>query len=130
MDTSSQSMRLDKWLWAARFFKTRLLACDAIRGGKIHVSGERVKPARLVRHGDELEITRGPQSMTVIVKALHGQRRPAQEAQWLYVETEDSRRKRELEAEQRRLLGPTDQSVRKRPNKHDRRQIRRFTGKT
>jgi ribosome-associated heat shock protein Hsp15 len=122
-------MRLDRWLWAARFFKTRSLACAAIRGGKIHVGGERVKPSRLVRDGDELEITRGPQSMTVIVKALHEQRRPAQEAQLLYVEIEASRRKRELEAEQRRLLKSSGLSPRQRPNKHERRQIRRFTGK-
>ncbi len=129
MDGTNEGMRLDKWLWAARFFKTRSLACAAINGGKVHVNDERVKPARLVRPGYKLKITRGQLSMTIIVNALNTQRRPAKEAQMLYCETEESRRKRELAAEQRRLLKSTDSSIHRRPNKYERRQIRRLTGK-
>ena len=129
MDRSNDGLRLDKWLWAARFFKTRSLACAAINGGKVHVNGERVKPARLIRPGDKLDITRERESITMTVNALSTQRRPAKEAQMLYTETEESRRKRELEIEQRHLLKSLDSSLHT-PNKRERRQIRHFTGKS
>ncbi len=129
MNQSGEGMRIDKWLWAARFFKTRSVASTAVSGGKVHLNGERIRPARMVRLGDTLEITRGQQSMTVKVNALNAKRRPAKEAQNLYIETEESQKKRELEAETRRLLRAMDPTQPRRPNKRERRQIRRFTGK-
>lgn len=122
-------MRIDKWLWAARFFKTRSAASTAIGGGKVHLNGERIKSAHPVRSGDTLEITRAQQCMTVKVNALNTQRRPAREAQMLYTETKESLKKRESEAQVRRLLRAMDPTPPRRPNKRERRQIRRFTGK-
>src|SRR5699024_8582815 len=94
-------VRIDKWLWAARFFKTRNLAKTAIEGGKVHCRGERCKPARDLRIGDELQIRCGYDLRTVVVEALSEVRRGAPEAQLLYRETEDSIRKREEEAQLR-----------------------------
>ncbi len=123
-------MRIDKWLWAARFFKTRSMAAQAVSGGKVHVSGARVKPARAVVSGEELRIRRGEVEFTVIVQGVSGKRRPAREAQLLYEETEASilqreemRQKKRLEAAGR-MFGPM-----KRPDKRSRRQIRSFTRK-
>lgn len=122
-------MRIDKWLWAARLFKTRSAAAQATSGGKVHVNDERVKPARLIRPGDRVEVSRGHQRMVVVVNALNTQRRPAKEAQGLYCETEASRLNREREAERRRLLkGPSAHRMH-RPDKHERREIRRLAGK-
>lgn len=129
MAIQANGMRLDKWLWAARVFKTRSAASTAINGGKVHVNGERVKSARLVRPGDTLEVTRGRQHMALVINALNTQRRPAKEAQLLYTETEQSRERRELEAEQRRLLNAMNPPPVRRPTKRERRQLRRFTGK-
>lgn len=129
MDTVIESMRLDKWLWAARFFKTRSAASAAISGGKVHINGERVKPARAVKPGDRLEITRGQSAITVTVNALNKQRRPAKEAQLLYIESEESRQRREREAEHRRLLRASNPTLPRRPNKQERRRIRRLSGK-
>jgi ribosome-associated heat shock protein Hsp15 len=129
MDQEHQGMRIDKWLWAARFFKTRSAAAQAIGGGKVHVNGDRIKPARLIRLGDRVEVSRGRQRMVVVVDALNTQRRPAKEAQGLYRETEASRLNREREAECRRQLkGPFPHRMH-RPNKRERREIRRLTGK-
>ena len=129
MNGSDQTMRLDKWLWVARFFKTRSAASAAITGGKVHVNGERVKPARLVRPGDTLKVTRGQQFITLTINGLAKQRRPAREAQKLYVETPESRKRREFEAEQRRFLNAMTPSMARRPNKRERRRIRRIAGK-
>ncbi len=118
--------RLDKWLWAARFFKTRGLATDAINGGKVRVNNQRVKPARAVHVGDRLEIQRGWQHLTVVIMALSTRRGPATEAVQLYQETAESIAKREQEAEQRRSAASTPHPA-KRPDKHDRRRIVRFT---
>lgn len=128
-DDLQQSLRIDKWLWAARLFKTRGLALAAIKGGKVHVDGERVKPSRLIRPGDRLDITLSRQALTIIVNGLNAQRRPAREAQQLYTETADSRARRESQAEQRRLLNASMPHTQGRPDKRQRRQIRRFTGK-
>lgn len=121
--------RLDKWLWAARFFKTRSLASQAVSGGKVQVNAQRVKPSRSVKVGDELSIVRGQQHMTVIVRALSERRGPAPIAQGLYAETEQSRERRESEAEQRRILNSTLPRTAGRPDKHQRHSIRRLKGK-
>lgn len=123
----AEAQRLDKWLWAARFFKTRSLAAQAIEGGKVHWQGSRTKPARLVRVGDLLEITIGDMRWTVIVKGLCEQRRPAEEARRLYEETAESLARR-LEALERRKLAPSP-APKGRPGKRDRRLIHRFTGR-
>ena len=123
------SQRIDKWLWAARFFKTRGLAAEAVSGGKVHVDGERVKPARGLRIGEVLRITRGQDAMEVVVRGLNEHRRPAGEARQLYEETEASRTRREAEAEQRHLLRDAMPRTDHRPDKRERRRIRRFLGK-
>ncbi len=123
---SEQPVRIDKWLWAARFFKTRALATTAIKNGKIRSSGQRVKPSRVVRIGDYLEIERGFDRYEVIVENLSDQRGPASVAQTLYQETEDSLQKRQLEAEKRRLAALQRPISSSRPDKKQRRQIMRF----
>ncbi len=130
MKIQQPSMRVDKWLWAARFFKTRVAASEAICGGKVHINGERVKPARRLRPGDCLQITRGQEHMTIEVKGLNAQRRPYREAQLLYAESEDSRIRREQELERRRMFRDLTPTPARRPNKHERRKIRRLTGKS
>ena len=119
-------MRLDKWLWAARFYQTRSLATEAVDGGKVKLNGVAVKPAREVKAGDRLTLRIGAEHREVIVPGLNEQRRPASEAQLLYRETEESIRQRTQAAELRRLA-PTPISEHKgRPTKRDRRQIIRF----
>ncbi|MGV6808557.1 MAG: RNA-binding S4 domain-containing protein [bacterium] len=113
-------MRLDLWLWAARFFKTRALANEEIKGGKVHLNDQRVKPSHLVKIGDELIITRGQDTFTVIVQGINPKRRPAKEAILLYQETEESQVQREKAAEQRRLQAVGMRNE-KRPDKHQRR---------
>ena len=118
-------VRLDKWLWAARFFKTRSLAKQAIEGGKVHYNGARSKVSREVELGARLTIRQGWDEKEVEVIALSDQRRGAPEAQLLYRETTASQEKRELYAEQRRNLGGSPAN-RERPTKKQRRQIHRF----
>ena len=125
----ADSQRLDKWLWAARFYKTRNLAIDAINGGKVHVDGQRVKPARSLRRGSEVRIRKGPLEFTVIVHNLCAQRRPASEAALLYQETEESRARREALAEQRRLAATRHERGTGRPSKKDRRQLGKMIGR-
>ncbi|MBW2502927.1 MAG: RNA-binding protein [Deltaproteobacteria bacterium] len=123
-------VRIDKWLWAARFFKTRSMAAQAVAGGKVHLNNARIKPARAVQPGDELRIRRGEIEFIVIVQAISDKRRPAKEAGLLYEETETSVQQREAVREEKRLeaanrmYGPM-----KRPDKRARRQIRSFTRK-
>lgn len=126
---SQEKVRIDKWLWAARFFKTRGLATDAINGGHVHVNGSRVKPSRAVNEGDELRIQKGHVEMVVIVQALSGKRGPASVAQTLYEETEESCEAREQQAEQRRLLAQGTHRSERRPDKRQRRHIIRFQRK-
>ena len=128
-DKLSDSQRLDKWLWAARFFKTRNLAIEAVKGGKVHVDGQRVKPARLLHLGDKLRIRRGPSEFIVVVQGFAAQRRPAPEASQLYAETEESRSRREALAEQRRLANLQTERRMGRPTKKERRQLQRLTGR-
>lgn len=121
-----EKVRIDKWLWAARFYKTRSLAKQAIDGGKVHCDGQKVKPSKDIGVGQMLTLRQGWDEKTVEVLALSEQRRGAPEAQLLYAETEESLRRRETETEQRRILrGPGVHSDH-RPNKKERRQIHRF----
>src|SRR5262245_9751002 len=122
-----ESIRIDKWLWAARFFKTRSLAAKAVTGGKIDVNGARAKPSKSMRVGDQLSIRRGPYEWTVVVKGLAKLRGPASEAQLLYKETEESTRKRELTSAQLKLERPPEFHSPGRPSKKDRRAVLRFT---
>lgn len=127
-DDASDKVRLDKWLWAARFFKTRGLASEAIDGGKVHYDGFRAKAAREVKVGVVLKITREDGEWEVVVKAVSGQRRGAPEAALLYEETEEGRKRRELAAEQRKAeFGIRDHGM-GRPTKRQLRDIKRFTG--
>jgi ribosome-associated heat shock protein Hsp15 len=119
-------VRLDKWLWAARFFKTRQLAVEAINGGKVQVNGQRVKPGRGIRPGARLAIHKGSLAWEVEVLAVSTQRRPASEAALLYREEEASRQQREEYLRQRREAGPMERPG-ERPTKRDRRQLERFT---
>lgn len=118
-------VRLDKWLWAARFFRTRARAKEAIDGGKVHVDGARGKPSRELAGGEELRIRVGYDEKVVIVRALSDQRRGASEAQALYEETAESIERREREAAQRKLAGGQVASE-GRPSKRDRRLIHEF----
>jgi ribosome-associated heat shock protein Hsp15 len=130
MEENNESIRIDKWLWAARFFKTRSLAADAVTGGKIDVNGARAKPSRIMRLGDKLNIRRGPYESTVVVKGLAKLRGPASEAQLLYEETEESIRRRELTSAQLKLERPPEFHNPGRPSKKDRRAVLRFTKKS
>ncbi|EZQ19692.1 RNA-binding protein [Pseudomonas sp. G11-1] len=118
--------RLDKWLWAARFFKTRALAKAAIEGGKVHCRGERCKPSKEPKVGDELQIRQGHDTRVVVVRELSMVRRGAVEAQLLYEETAASVAQREAAAAQRRAAGPGLLISEHRPTKKQRRQIHRF----
>ena len=122
-----EKVRLDKWLWAARFFKTRALASEAISGGHVHLNGNRVKPARAVNVGDLLSIRKGEIEFQIEVLALSTRRGPAREAVALYEESEESKEAREVYAEQRRLMAASGPAPKKRPDKRDRRRIIRFT---
>ena len=125
--TASDRMRLDKWLWAARFFKTRQLAAEAVSGGKVHLNGQRTKPGKDVRVGSRLRIHRGSLEWDIEVQQLPSQRRPASEAVTFYTETEDSRRKRERAIEtQRALRAAMPAAPGGRPTKRDRRMIDKF----
>jgi ribosome-associated heat shock protein Hsp15 len=121
---ASESMRIDKWLWAARFFKTRSIAKAAIEGGKVHHQGERVKVSKEIRVGMELTIQQGIDKKTVLIKALSAQRGAAPLAQLLYEETEVSLARRELISAQRKLNNMARPDHR--PSKKDRRQIHKF----
>ncbi|MGD2084130.1 MAG: S4 domain-containing protein [Chromatiales bacterium] len=122
----AQTVRLDKWLWAARFFKTRALAVEAINGGKVHLNGQRTKPGKDVRVGARLRVHKGEQEWDLLVTALSDRRGPASQARELYEETETSIRRREAAAEQRRLTRASSAQPVTRPNKRDRRLIHRF----
>ncbi|OIQ83182.1 heat shock protein 15 [mine drainage metagenome] len=127
-DVASSKVRLDKWLWAARFFKTRALALAAIDGGKVHCDGFRAKAARDVKLEMSLRITREDGEWEVVVKGISAQRRGAPEAALLYEETAEGRARRELVAEQKKAeFGIRDHGL-GRPTKRQLRDIKRFTG--
>ncbi len=120
--TALDAQRIDRWLWAARFFKTRPLAQQAVRGGKVDLNGTRCKPARPVRAGDQLRISKGEVVFEVEILALSERRGPATESQALYQENEASRARRELQREKRRL--GAEPSPGRRPDKRERRRLR------
>ncbi|MDZ7787192.1 MAG: RNA-binding S4 domain-containing protein [Halofilum sp. (in: g-proteobacteria)] len=124
--TAEGSQRVDRWLWAARFFKTRALARKAIDAGKVEVNGARAKAARAIGAGDRLRIGTPAATFEVIVAALNSQRRPASEARQLYTETEESRVAREREAEARRERRAAVVFDRGRPDRRERRASIRF----
>ena len=128
-DISTPELRLDKWLWTARFFKTRHLAVEAINGGKVQVDGQRAKPGRAIRPGTRLEIRKGSLSWEIEVLAIAKQRRPATEAALLYMENEASRLKRQALIRERRDIGAGSGDTDGRPSKRDRRMIQQFTGR-
>jgi ribosome-associated heat shock protein Hsp15 len=119
------NVRIDKWLWAARFFKTRSLATMAVDAGKVRLGGQRVKPARTVKPGDLLDIDNGATEWQVVVTALSDVRRGAPEAQTLYRETEAGLAKREEQAEQRKYFREPADAIKGRPTKRDRRNLDR-----
>lgn len=128
-EAGSGKVRLDKWLWAARFFKTRALAAEAVEGGKVQVNGDRPKRARSLQMGDELRIRLGPYEHVVTVRGLSDRRGPASQAAGLYEETEASRTAREALALQMKSLHSLFGPEKGRPTKKDRREIDRLRGR-
>lgn len=123
---SGHAVRLDKWLWAARFFKTRSLAADAIDGGKVHVNGARAKRGKLLHVGDQVRVRKPPYEFHVTVRAVSEQRRSAAEAAALYQESEESVRARQELSERHRAAQAGVRLPKGRPTKRDRRMITRF----
>lgn len=120
---SSETIRIDKWLWAARFFKTRTLATTAVDSGKVRLNDERVKPSRNVKLGDTLDIDNGATEWQVVILGLSDVRSAAPIAQTLYSETEASVAKRQKEAERRKYFREPGAEFKGRPTKRDRRQL-------
>lgn len=125
-DSSKAKIRIDKWLWAARFFKTRSQAKQAVEGGKVHLNGQRLKPSKDIEVGMTLTIRQGWDEKTVDIRVLSDQRRGAPEAATLYQETEESIKNRALKAEQRKALSSSDLHPPTKPSTKQRRQIHRF----
>lgn len=126
MTETSAGVRLDKWLWAARFYKTRALAKSAIEGGKVHYNKAKAKPSRVVEVGAEIRLRVGFEEKTVTVTALSDQRRGAPEAALLFSEAAESIEKREQAAKQRKLVSHGQMAPDHKPNKKQRRDIHRF----
>ena len=122
-------LRLDKWLWAARFYKTRSLAKNAVEGGKVHLNGARARPAKEVVAGDTLEVTRGEVEQTVVVAAIASQRGSASVAATLYEETAESIDTRESQRAERRMLAAGLTLPKSRPNKKQRRALKDLKGR-
>lgn len=129
MDKADQGVRLDKWLWASRFFKTRSMAAKAVNGGKVHLNNHRVKAAKNVAVDDKLVITKGSLEFHITVLGLSAYRRPAKEARLLYVESEQSIKNREEQRDLRRMANAGYSAPAKKPGKRDRRKIKSFTRK-
>ena len=130
MASAPDRVRLDKWLWAARFFRTRQLAAEAINGGKVHLNGLRTKPGKEVKVGSRLRIHKGPLEWDIEILVLSSQRRPAIEARTFYAESETSLlRRQQLTEEIRAQKALEPHPIRRKLNKKDRRMIHRFTGK-
>lgn len=127
---TEESLRIDKWLWNTRFFKTRSLATDAVNGGKVHLNDQRVKAGRPVSIGDRLSILKQNDIYEVTVTAIIRTRRPAKEAVQCYEESEQSRLRREQEREIRKLASASRPVPQKRPGKRERQQLRDFKNKS
>ena len=125
-EKSSEEVRLDKWLWAARFYKTRAIAREMIEGGKVHYNGQRSKPGKVVELNAELTLRQGNDERTVVVADISNQRRPASEAQQLYRETDASIEKREKMAQARKMNALTMPHPDRRPDKKERRDLMKF----
>ncbi|WP_437612670.1 ribosome-associated heat shock protein Hsp15 [Erwinia sp. V71] len=125
-ESSNAGVRLDKWLWAARFYKTRAVAREMIEGGKVHYNGQRSKPSKLVELDAELTLRQGNDERTVHILAITDQRRPATEAQQLYAETAESIEKREKVALARKMNALTMPHPDRRPDKKERRDLMKF----
>ncbi|MFK5985880.1 MAG: S4 domain-containing protein [Pseudomonadota bacterium] len=121
-----KKIRLDKWLWAARFYKTRALATEAIKGGKVHLNDARIKPSHIARIGEQVRVRKEQQEQTIIIDALSEKRGSATIAQTLYTETSQSIKDRETMSDKRRALYSAHPSPQKRPNKKQRRNIIKF----
>jgi ribosome-associated heat shock protein Hsp15 len=129
MAESDERTRVDKWLWAARFYKTRSLAAEAIEGGKVQVNGDRIKRSKPLQINDEIRIRQGPYEYRLVVRALSDRRGPASQAATLYEETAESRAARETLARQLKSLHSAFVPERGRPTKKDRREINRLKGR-
>ncbi len=123
------TLRIDKWLWAARFFKTRSQAAKAVNGGKVSLNGNRVKAARTVTEGDQLVIQKNQDVFMITVLGINPSRRPAVEARCLYEESEESRRERERQRDLRRMMHAGHAPPSTKPGKRDRRKIKEFLRK-
>lgn len=123
------NVRIDKWLWAARFYKTRSLASKAVSGGHVYLNGQRVKPARAVQEGDAMEIRKGHLTFSIVVLGLRDRRGPASVARELYEESEESIAKRQEVIAERRLITAPAVGPGRKPDKRDRRKIRQFLKK-
>lgn len=119
-------LRLDKWLWVSRLYRTRTLATESVNGGKVRVNGQSAKPARLLRAGDEVSLIRGGEPMTVIVRGMAARRVAAKEVPALYEETAESLTTREALRTQRALIGPAGYVGKGRPDKQARRALQRL----
>lgn len=124
--TPEREQRIDKWLWAARFFKTRSLASEAAEGGRVRINGTRAKPAKSVHPGDLIEVSIGDLRWTLAVRALSSQRLSAEKARLLYEETEESRLQREEQITRRKAARDLAPDTKGRPTKRDRRRMQRF----
>lgn len=129
VDLMIEELRIDKWLWTARFFKTRSLASEAVNGGKVHLNNHRVKAGRLVKIGDTLSIQKSSDLFEILIVGINKTRRPAKEAKLLYEESEKSRLKREQEHEIKKLASATRPVPQRKPGKREREQLRNFKQK-
>ena len=128
-ESESNYMRVDRWLWCARFYKTRSLAAEAVKGGKVLIDNNRIKPSRLIRTGEQLKIKRGPFLYYIEILSLPGARLPAKQAIEVYRETDESLHRRELLANQLKMENLNYPKSRGRPTKHNRRELIRFKTK-
>lgn len=129
MENKEEKIRIDKWLWAARFYKTRSQAAQAVNGGKVHLNEARTKSSRVIKCGDKLMITKGELEFSITVLAVSKYRRPASEARLLYEESQESVDRRNEKIALRKMFHASQKSPAKKPDKKDRRKIREFIRK-
>ncbi|WP_375752148.1 ribosome-associated heat shock protein Hsp15 [Vibrio sp. HN007] len=126
MSVTSEAVRLDKWLWAARFYRTRSIARNMIDGGKVHYNDQRTKPSKIVELGAQIKLRQGNEEKTVVIEKISDKRRGAPEAQTLYRETEDSIARREENSMKRKMNAFHSPSPDRRPDKKQRRDLIKF----